>query len=145
MSTRVYRVGGHVDCTACTLAYRMPVIKADVVRLIKEAAESPLEKDQLLVLAGDNTSLWSELHEEDVVTCLWACMHMEGSTRDVATKADIALLAEHIQRLVEQQQHQVTRLHAMQQAISRRKAAKAAKVLNGKRGRGSGVASHGPY
>ncbi len=59
-------------------SYRMPVTKADVVRLIKKAAESPQEKDQLLALAGDKPSLWSELDEEDVVGCLRAQLRKEG-------------------------------------------------------------------
>lgn len=65
---------------------RMPVKKAGVVRLIEEAAESPLEKVQLLVLVGDKTSLWSKLHEEEVVTCLRVCI----CTRKVAGFVELA-------------------------------------------------------
>ena len=59
-------------------SYRMPVTKADVVRLIKKAAQSPEEKFQLLALAGEKPSLWSELDEEDVVGCLRAQLRKEG-------------------------------------------------------------------
>ena len=57
---------------------RMPVTKADVVRLIKQAAENPEERNQLLALAGDKPGLWSELDEEDVVGCLQAQLRKEG-------------------------------------------------------------------
>ena len=62
----------------------MPITKKDVVRLIKTAAASLQEMNQLLALAGEKPSLWDELDEDDVVGCLRAQLLKEGRQEEMA-------------------------------------------------------------
>ncbi len=64
----------------------MPVDEADVVRLIKETAESPEEKHQLLALAGNKPSLWEGVSENQVVGVLRVILRQKKGRREFLAK-----------------------------------------------------------